>query len=678
MLSHLSSFAQTKRTHHWHFYKEAALDFTSGTAVTDLSGKTKVLPSPIPSNLSAEGTTTMSDTSGNLLFYSDGITVWDSTHQIMKNGEKLHGHWSASRGVIAIPHPGNTNQYYLFTLDQTTNSPYSHKGVKGLHYSIIDMSLNNGKGAIISNKKNILITDKPYFAEKLGAIQKMDGGYWLVAYAMASKSFYAYGINTSGLNLTPTISQAGYYTGVTYGMLTFSPSGKTLVQIALPANRLEIYDFDLNSGKVSARLSIHDARFEHMSGQAFSLSGEFLYIGGGDLIVNITPTLYQIDLRSSDSTTIHNSLTLIHDYQDTTRFKAIGNVQLGPDGKIYVATIGSTSLGIVNQPNLSGMACNYSPLGISLMGRKNAAALPNFVVNWIVDCNYIEQISLGRDTTLCPGEILRLRPNKPFTSVIWQDGSNDKRLVISQPGIYTARIQRLECVSYDTIVIDYFPSIQNELGQDITLCPEETLLLTAKEGNADYSWQDGTTNSDYLANASGTYSLTTTVGLCSQSDTLQLSYFEPPIFNLGSDTTIYSTDGLQLDASSSDPEATYHWSDGFNSPTRSISIPGLYIVEVRSNDCTFSDSILIEVADLIIPNIITPNGDGINESFIIRGSGYEQWNLQIFDRYGRPVYKSDNYQSAWQATGLEAGTYYYALIDQKTTRVFKGWVLVVR
>ncbi|MFK7924121.1 MAG: gliding motility-associated C-terminal domain-containing protein [Bacteroidia bacterium] len=676
----LNSVAQ-KRAHHWHFYNEAAVDFSSGSAVADTSGKMKLQIGVTPPIYWDEGATSMSDTSGNLLFYSDGVTVWDQTHQIMQNGANLSGHWSASRGVIAIPHPANTNQYYLFTQNQTYPTNLHMVGTKGLHYSLIDMSLNNGNGAVISNKKNKLVTDLPLFAEKLAAIQRMDGGYWLIAYAINAKSFFAYDINELGLNPQPIISKSSDYYGGYFGMLAFSPTGETLVQITSEANRLEFYDFDIETGRLSLNISISDLKFYHMPGIAFSPSGEFLYIGGGKdrtPYPDHTPRIYQLDLGVMDSASIHNSMKIIYDYQDTSFVETIGNIQLGPDGKIYVATVGSSSLGIVNQPDSVGMACDYDPFGISLAGRRNSAALPNFVTNWIIDCSRLEPISIGRDTTLCSGDVLKLSPDKPFTSVVWQDGSSNKQYTVTQPGLFIARIQRLQCISYDTIEIDYYPDIQNKLGQDTTLCPGESLLLSAQEDNASYSWQDGSTNADYLANTPATYSLRTTVGLCSQSDTLILDYHTPPVFSIGSDTSIYSTDELYIDASSDDPEAIYLWSDGFHGPARSISNPGLYIVNVRSNTCEFPDSIRIEVADLIIPNIITPNEDGINESFIIRGSGYEQWNLQIFDRFGRPVYKSENYQSDWRGNNLETGTYYYALIDRKTERIFKGWVLVVR
>src|SRR5690606_7299225 len=90
----------------WYFGENAGLDFNSGSPIALLDGQLNTL----------EGCSTISDSDGNLLFYSDGIKVWNKNHQIMLNGTGLHGHVSSTHSALIIPKPNNSNIYYIFTV----------------------------------------------------------------------------------------------------------------------------------------------------------------------------------------------------------------------------------------------------------------------------------------------------------------------------------------------------------------------------------------------------------------------------------------------------------------------------------------------------------------------------------------------------------------------------------
>eukprot|EP01034_Spumella_vulgaris_P019444 gene19444-24857_t len=129
---------------HWVF-TNLSMDFSNGDPVAG--------PSPM-NNGSLESSTTISDADGNLLFSSDGLTVWNRNHQVMPNGNGLMGNISATQSSLAVPFPGNPNRYYLFTSAAIENNYES-----GLRYSIIDMTLNGGLGDVLPNAKNILVRD---------------------------------------------------------------------------------------------------------------------------------------------------------------------------------------------------------------------------------------------------------------------------------------------------------------------------------------------------------------------------------------------------------------------------------------------------------------------------------------------------------------------------------------
>jgi gliding motility-associated-like protein len=87
------------------------------------------------------------------------------------------------------------------------------------------------------------------------------------------------------------------------------------------------------------------------------------------------------------------------------------------------------------------------------------------------------------------------------------------------------------------------------------------------------------------------------------------------------------------------------------------------------------------VKELFIPNVITPNGDGSNDQFVIKGlNKFLKTELVIFDRWGDHVFKHSDYQNDWAAKGLSTGTYFYLLtgVDENgELHEFKGWIQVI-
>ena len=109
-------------------------------------------------------------------------------------------------------------------------------------------------------------------------------------------------------------------------------------------------------------------------------------------------------------------------------------------------------------------------------------------------------------------------------------------------------------------------------------------------------------------------------------------------------------------------------------------IGGLYIARSQTAACQQVDSIQVTVMDCPgkIPNVFTPNHDGLNDEFFIEGISLTPWQLKIYNRWGSCVYKSDAYQNDWQGEGLVTGTYYYQLSSSLLQKQYKGWVTIMR
>jgi gliding motility-associated-like protein len=134
------------------------------------------------------------------------------------------------------------------------------------------------------------------------------------------------------------------------------------------------------------------------------------------------------------------------------------------------------------------------------------------------------------------------------------------------------------------------------------------------------------------------------------------------------------------------PKATYLWDFGDGTPTSDAPEPshiylkpGSYQVrlQARYGNCEVLTGFApVEVGDVFVPNIITPNGDALNQTFQPR-IGCKTASLEVFSRWGQRVYHTDEYHNEWDAQGLPDGIYYYLLRDADGHRV-KGWVEVRR
>ena len=216
-----------KEANIWMFGNFAGLDFNTSPPTATTSSKMKAL----------EGCASIADSDGNLLFYSNGKTVWNNNHSIMLNGESLNGHLSTTQSCIIVKKPKSQDIYYLFTVG-------SFGEEAGLSYSEVDASLNNGHG-IVRNPKNIQL--ESYTCEKVTAIKHQNNrDYWIITQKYNTNSFYSFLLTENGINKTnfieskigPIADESKYA-----GYLKSSLDGSRLIY----ANNNEIALFEFNN-----------------------------------------------------------------------------------------------------------------------------------------------------------------------------------------------------------------------------------------------------------------------------------------------------------------------------------------------------------------------------------------------------------------------------------------------
>ena len=333
----LMTFISNAQEHNiWHFGSYAGLDFNQGAPVAIAGGKT----------LTSEGTASIADGNGNLLFYTDGIRVWNKNHQIMANGSGLKGHSSSTQSALIIPKPGSDTVYYLFT---TTAAA----GPDGLCYSVVDMESAAGLGSVI--EKNTLLNTST--CEKLAAAWHTNGtDIWVMGHEFENNVFTAYLVTASGITTTPVTSSSGItiIDSDSAGCLRFSPNGKQIV-MATRSQATQLFDFDPATGSVENPVSLAGNNY----GVEFSASGTLLYLSTNSFDeIN----LYQYDLQAADIPSTATELLSLNNSG-----VRIGALQRGPDDKIYVANYQTTSLSVINFPDVQGTGCGFTENSVSLI-----------------------------------------------------------------------------------------------------------------------------------------------------------------------------------------------------------------------------------------------------------------------------------------------------------------------
>jgi gliding motility-associated-like protein len=312
-------------------------------------------------------------------------------------------------------------------------------------------------------------------------------------------------------------------------------------------------------------------------------------------------------------------------------------------------------------------------------GRQVLRTRQQVVANPVVD--------LGPDFDLCPGTVRRLMvPETAGATYRWQDGSTSAAFTVRTPGRYwVTGTTAAGCQRSDTIRIGADPAVQVRLGADTVVCVGEVLHLQPRSSGPGLHlrWQDGSTQQTLTVRTSGTYWVeATNAEGCSQRDSVRIVYLTPPVLHLGGDTAVCSGSGPPLVLDVTLPGVRYRWQDGSTGSTFRPTRTGTYSVTVSTPFCSVSDSIRVRLYDcplvgILVPNIITPNGDGRNDQLTIIGLGTEPWALTIFNRWGRCVYATSRYGQDWTAQELPDGMYYY-LLQRPAAPQVKGWLEVRR
>ncbi|HEY4653792.1 MAG TPA: PKD domain-containing protein [Cyclobacteriaceae bacterium] len=588
---------QDQRANIWYFGQNAGIDFN-----------------PLPDNPpvaitgpvnSPEGTATISDRNGEVIFSTDGIHIYDKDNNDITpapNPPGLGGEPGATQSVLIMPVPGDETLYYIFTTQEVYGT-----GTYELRYSLFDLKLNNGDGGLV--EYNVLLYTP--------TTERITGsGEWLIAHDYGNNSFRAYRIGPDGIS-NPVISGVGTDHGVTspengQGYMKLGPGNKLAVALSTPgtSNVIEIFDFNDSTGMVT---NPQIADLENPNGQVYGI--EFSP-GGNKLFATLTGSPSELYEFAFDS------LGNVYFKQSVSQPEELGALQIGPDGQIYMAVNGSTSLytilAVEDTAALSPLN-TLQPFPLA-GGSQSTLGLPNFIQNI---SSPIQGPTISASGT-CLGSPTDFNatgrdPNIEFFSWNFGDGQGTSASTdpaaqhqYANPGTYNVALTLsnrcdMDTVLFTTVVITAPPDDPTFLqpGEFPVLCDGPLTLEATPASNPDlddliFVWSTGDSTRTIEVNQQATYSVTIIDAAGCSSDGSILVADNRPIVELGPDLTIcQNTAIMALDAQN--PGANYQWQiNGANAGTArtqsvDTSIPGLYEYRVSVTDpittCTVTDSL---------------------------------------------------------------------------------------
>lgn len=677
------------------------------------------------------------DATGKLLFfvknnvrYSSTVvspSIFDKDERPIAGTEFLATNDMEFTKPAIVSHPGNKQQYYIF---------YVRNG--GLIYCLFDMTLNGGKGDIVTGYKNILIGSyNAVIGSRMEAVKGCNG-IWIVVRHKIYNQYLSYKVDQSGLNIVPVVSETGSQPPLNYwggGKMALSPDGTKIAAIIPTGGAynfeggLEIYDFEKCSGRVKNARMIES--YVSVYGICFSPDSKKLYaayyklIPGSSYLVDQEVFQFNVGLQTLAAITASKILVLTNPYAfEWSPFcplttNLMGNMELGPDGKIYFpnshpAVCPGTGMGmaihVIHTPDNLGLFCN--PQVNAIWNQFNGMVgngfddMPNQLIlppieqtDTIVGQNRSFSICFKKDTVL----------KVPLESQCykWNTGSTDSTTTISQSGTYWIRYYKDCRVYVDTVHISFVPLPEVRLMQ--FGCPGQisfeadnkngisTYIYTLFDAHGKIVDAEQTSNRFVVNNLDqGEYTLK--VGTEEGCDTLMkvtlTNYPLPDILVSPDKVLIPYGESVTLQAEGA---RFYTWSPARDLDQSSepivLASPDISmqfrVIGINDYGCADTAYALVEVGQdkrMVMPNAFTPNGDGKNDVFAIPFNAYQSIRkFEIFNRFGQLVYQDTGSNKGWDGTcngkPCDQGVYYYHILLDYTDgkqNIIKGDITLIR
>lgn len=586
----------------WYFGEQAGIDFNDpdGTvAITDAN----LMNSP-------QASSSVSDLNGDLLFYTNGVTVWNKEHQIMLNGSNIGGDSTSMQGAMIVPLPGDTTTYYIFTSD-----PVYGDNTYNMRYTVVDMKQDLMRGSVV--QKNL-----PFFTnstERMTALGLGQGITWLITHEFGNNQFKSYPLTPAGIG-DPVTSAAGSVLRLdeekmATAELQVAQAGQYIAMAIQDStdNFVELFEIDSVRGGVTqiAKIDIQEPAPSLIYGVEFSSGAEKLYISTN----SNGSKLLQYDMDSIQAPTAEADIEATKFEMASSAGLEYGALQTGADGIIYMAVDGQTTIGTINNPASDDASASFVEDGFDLEGRTSRLGLPNFA-----QTVPLTAMSPGASiTNACLGQesIFDGSGTSIIDTYLWtfDDGTSaaveDTTHTYNLPGTYNVSLRVTNRCGLDTTFIepvDVFaiPSAPTVVDA-VTVCNGPVTLEAWPVDTAafSYTWSTGDTTRQITVSQASLVSVFITDTTGCQSEPRETFVDDTsPIVDLGPDQFVCQGTAFgPLEANN--PGSSFTWTlDGTDTGTSisqqtvDTSVPGIYVYEVEVVDifdCSTTDDIELTI-----------------------------------------------------------------------------------
>jgi gliding motility-associated-like protein len=613
----------------WYFGDGNFIDFNAAPSIA----ANGVEVATATSTYCLEGSSTMCDANGQLLFYSDGRNVWDRNYNLTPGGTGLDGHLSTAQCLI-IPQPGSNSIYYIFHADYAGNAG-------GLKYTEVDMSLNGGLGDVTLNK-NIPLHSPA--SEQMKAVTHCNGtDIWVISHSATGNVFYAYLVSSTGVNTTAVTTSIGTGLGSIFDGMSYLTCTADGSRLALAnGTSFELFDFDNQNGKLCNVVTVPTGGFAGIYGIEFSPDASKIYTSDFGLT--------QFDITSNNANTVSASAVDLGVNEPAAIMRA-------PDNKLYIASgcdWYDAGAGVmytvrlvhsIDNPNVLGLGCNVQQ-GYFQTPRECGLGLPT---------NYYPT-----QTTSTCGPVLTADFSVINTSICEND-----------------------CIGFTNLsegpIVSYNWSFPGGTPSTFTgATPPNICFVVAGTYNVTLDVEDCSGNLE-------TQQLTITVDPCNTST---------PDFTTVN-TTICANDCVNFqDLSVGSNISSWQWTFSGGTPSSSsdqhptgicYNTPGTYDVSLTITDDNGTHDIALTAYMLVedcsnppvdppspdpdklhpiiyVPNAFTPDGDGLNDEFFpVISTPTNNYRFSVYNRWGQLVFESYQQGEGWKPSDFKQDIYAWKL-----------------
>ena len=431
-----------RETSNWFFGNKVWLNFNNNPTIKTGSKM-----------IGVENCSSISDSSGNLILYSNGSSIYGSNHDTILNGTGIFGNESSSMGSVFSKCPQRDSLYYLFTTDFQGNN-------KGFCYSVIDLSGGFPK----VTRKNIQLVN--YSLEPINITNHANGiDQWITVHSKSGNSFYSFLLTENGILDCPVVSNIGYnFSGdptECQSKSNFSPNGTYFTISNFSQYKCFLFRFDNMNGQYYDFTDLGD--FSVPNGMIFSRNNKYLYIAERGL------NIYQYEISNQNLQSV---------YLKKNGTDLIAGLQLGIDNNIYVNYMNDSFMGVISNIDSIYPGVKYKRKGFALGAADSRYGLPNFNQSYFytpaIDFKYeLECINntiqfWGYDTFNARVHQWEIRNMKGGN---WQTIGQDKNIIytFTDTGMYEVRYGAAINSRQDTVskTIHIYPKINKHfLGKD--------------------------------------------------------------------------------------------------------------------------------------------------------------------------------------------------------------------